>query len=310
MVSIASTVKETPIELIKLKHVLFATDFSEASLAALPHVAALARHYGSKVYLAHVIEPEAYPPLLRLGPASGAFGEVGQDCQERLADVSHSKVLVGVAREPLVLHGELTRVLSEVIRQLPIDLVVVGTHGRGGFKRFLLGSVAEKIFRHAACPVLTVGPRTHKVLGTAEASFRHILYPTDLSEKGAVAARYAVSLAAEYSAHLTVLHISPDAVVTDALLARELEQKMQRLVPSEAEPWCNADYLVDHGDPAETILKVAREELADLIVLDVRKPGALAMFLESTAYQVVAEAGCPVLTVRDHPATADLADWS
>lgn len=310
MASIASHIKEIPVELIKLKQILFATDFSQASLAALPHVAALARHYRSKVYLAHVIEPEAYPPMFRLGSVSGTFREVDQDFRERLVDLSHSRLLADVPHEILVLHGELSRVLSEVIRQRPIDLVVVGTHGRGGFKRFLLGSVAEKIFRHASCPVLTVGPRTFKVRGATESGFRHILYPTDLSEKGGVAARYAISLAAEYSAHLTVLHISPDPIVTDTLLAREFEKKMQRLVPAEAEPWCNADYLVDHGDAAETILKVAREELTDLIVLDVRKPGALAMFLETTAYQVAAEAGCPVLTVRDHPGTTDLTDWS
>lgn len=309
MASMASHVKETPVELIKLKHVLFATDFSEASLAALRHVAALARHYGSKVYLGHVIEPEAYPSMLRIGPASGTFREADQDIEKQLLYLSHSKLLEGVPHEILVLHGELSHALTEFIREQSIDLAVLGTHGRSGFKRFLLGSAAEKIFRHARCPVLTVGPRTYKVRGT-EAGFRHILYPTDLSEQGGIAGRYAISLAAEYSAHLTVLHISPDPIVTDALLTRDLEQKMQRLVPAEAEPWCNADYLVDHGDPAETILKVAREELVDLIVLDVRKPGALAMFLETTAYQVVAEAACPVLTVRDHPATPDLADWS
>lgn len=309
MVSTSARVKEIPVELITLKHLLFATDFSSASLAALPHVGALARHYGSKVYLAHVIEPEGYPSMLRLGPVSGTFREADHDIQQQLVYLSQSKLLAGVPHEVLVLHGELSHALGEVIRQQSIDLVVVGTHGRSGFKRFLLGSAAEKIFRHAACPVLTVGPRTYRVRGT-EAGFRQILYPTDLSEQGGNAARYAISLAAEYSAHLTVLHISPDPIVTDELLARELEQKMQRLVPAEAEPWCNADYLVDHGDTAETILKVAREELADLIVLDIRQPGALAMFLETTAYQVVAEAGCPVLTVRDCPTTPDLTDWS
>jgi nucleotide-binding universal stress UspA family protein len=310
MASMASHVKEIPVELIKLKQILFATDFSEASLAALPHVAALARRYGSKVYLAHVIELEAHPALLRLGRVSGTFREVDLDVRGRLMDLCQSKLLAEVPHEILVLRGELSHAVSEVIRQQAIDLVVAGTHGRGGFKHFLLGSGAEKIFRHVSCPVLTVGPHTFKVRGATEAGFRHILYPTDLSEKGEVAARYAISLAAEYSAHLTVLHISPDPIVTDMLQMRELEQKMRRLVPAVEEPWCNADYLVDHGDPAETILKVAREELVDLIVLDIRKPGALAMFLETTAYQVVAEAGCPVLTVRDHPVTTDLTDWS
>jgi|SRR5579863_142382 len=222
MASMAFHVKEIPVDLIKLKQILFATDFSDASLAALPHVAALARHYGSKVYLAHVIEPEAYPSMLRLGPVSGTFREADHDIQQQLGYLSRSKLLAGVPHETLLLHGELSPVLSEVIRQQSIDLVAVGTHGRGGFKRFLLGSVAEKIFRHASCPVLTVGPRTYKVRGT-EAGFRHMLYPTDLSERAGAAARFAISLASEYSAHLTVLHISPDPIVTDELLVRELD---------------------------------------------------------------------------------------
>lgn len=289
--------KEAPVTLIKLKNILFATDFSPASLAGLPYVAVLAHGYGSKVYLTHVVMPEAYA-LLPSESTASALGRLERDARERLDEISQSRLLSGIPHDPLVVRGSLTLALTRTINRHDIDLVVVGTNGRHGLSRFLLGSVAENIFRHAPCPVLTVAPHSHRVQATKEIGFRHVLFPTDLSGNGSAAARYAMSLAAEYSARLTVLHVSPDPIFIASPLTRKVEEKMRKLMAAESEPWCDAEYRVEHGEPAKAILKVAKEELTDLIVLSVREAPALATHLQTNvAYRVAAGAGCPVLTV-------------
>ena len=190
-----------------------------------------------------------------------------------------------------------------MIKEHDIDLVVVGTHGRRGFRRFLLGSVAEKIFRNLPCPVLTVGPHVstrpsqHPVL-------RHILHPTALLEKPSQAVRYAVSLASQWEAQLTILHVLEvlsQASTTDtqaSLVVREFQEQMEKLIPAEAEARCNTEFRVEFGDPAETILQIARKDTVGLIVLGARKADPLVSHLgENITYRVVTEAKCPVLTV-------------
>ena len=146
---------EKPTALVALKNILFATDFSDSFFAALPHVAAIARHYEATVYLAHVILTKTYP---RVSPEAVpyVFEDTTRNAEEQLKGIS--KRLEGMPVKFLLAHGEVTDTLTEMIKQHDIDLVVVGTHGRRGVKRFFLGSVAEEVFRNSPCPVLTVGP--------------------------------------------------------------------------------------------------------------------------------------------------------
>ena len=283
---------------VALKHILFAVDFSHATPAALSYVAALGRRHGSKVYLAHVIMSEMYP-FLSPEALTQAFEESQRHVKKQLADLS--KQLEGIPNEPLLGHGEVTDALTEMTKRHDIDLVVAGTHSRRGIRRFVLGSVAEEIFRNSPCPVLTVGPHVARAL--QEISFRHILHPTDLSEESLAAAPYACSLAWEDSARITVLHVLPQISATYPgvkVLAKALQDEMKKLIPAEAECRCQRDFEVELGDPVETILKVAKERHADLIVMGVRRAQALASHFEgNVAYRVVASAECPVLTVRN-----------
>ena len=129
---------------------------------------------------------------------------------------------------------------------------------------------------------------------------RQILYPTDLSAESFAAAPFALSFALEYESRLTVLHVVPPAIRTSArLLARAFRDELQEIFPAETVPWCEPECLVESGEPAETILRIARERQADLIVLGVRSPEALArQHLSNVAYPVVAGGDCPVMTVR------------
>jgi nucleotide-binding universal stress UspA family protein len=271
---------------IALKNILFATDLSYLAEAGIPYVMELARLYGSKVYAVHVRSRMAEWNK----PQESAIASL----KERLKDVPH---------EVLVEDGDVRQVLLRQIAEKAIDLAVVSTHGRTGIGRVLLGSVAEAIFREAPCPVLTVGPRLARdpqwMLKVKE-----VLYATDLTPPSAAAARYAISLAQENQARLTILNVQPppktgELVESERYITSTL-RLLQQLVPGEAQLWCEPYFVVEQGDAAEKILDVAGRYHADLIVLGIRPHGVgVATHLSRpTAHRVVAGATCPVLTVR------------
>lgn len=282
---------------IKLKRILWTTDFSAASQASLPHAIALARRYESTIYLAHVFVPHPYPMV---SPEAMPYVEdIRRGNSTRLTDLAESDQLRSIPHEVLLGQGEVAEEVNAMVREHQIDLLVLATHGRRGLRRFLLGSVAEEVWRTAECPVLTVGP--HAMNRPAEEiALRQILYPTDLSAESFAAAPYALSFALEYGSGLSVLHVVPTAIRASArLLARAFRDELKEIFPSETAPWCEPECIVESGDAAETILRVARERDADLIVLGVRSPEALAkQHISNVAYPVVAGADCPVLTVR------------
>lgn len=192
---------------------------------------------------------------------------------------------------------------------LRADLIALGTHGRSGFQRFMLGSVAEKVLRKAACPVLTVPPRADDGARTDAASPR-ILCPIDFSKASARALDYAASLARESEGLLTLLHVielPPDMSVhpeLGAYRAARFEQTRLCLAGTLAGlgEACRTRPLVLAGKPYREILRVAAEQQSDLIVMGVQGRGAvdLALF-GSTTQHVVRQAGCPVLTLKALP---------
>jgi nucleotide-binding universal stress UspA family protein len=272
---------------IAFKNILLATDLSYLAEAALPYALETARLYGSKVYAVHVRHRGATWDR----PEQNAVASL----EERLKDVPH---------EVLVQEGEVHTTLLRLMAEKNIDLAVLGTHGRTGIGRVLLGSVAEKMFREAPCPVLTVGP--HLVRDPQWVlKIKEILYATDLTPVSEAAAKYAISLAQENQARLTILHVQPPAkageLIESERYATATLRRLQELVPPEAQLWCEPYCLVEQGDPAEKILDVAARYRADLIVLGIR-PHAVGMathIVRPTAHRVVAGATCPVLTARD-----------
>jgi nucleotide-binding universal stress UspA family protein len=282
---------------VKLKRILWTTDFSPASQACLPHAIALARRYESMLYLANVVVPHPYPMV---SPEAAPYVEdMHRGSASRLKTLAESGELKGIPHEVLMGHGEVAEEVNAMVRDRQIDLLVLATHGRRGLRRFLLGSVAEEIWRTAECPVLTVVPRALD-RPAGEIALRQILYPTDLSAESFAAAPFALSFALENGSRLTVLHVVPNAIRTSVrLLARAFRDELHETFPSETAPWCEPECLVESGDPAETILRIAKEREADLVVLGVRSAEALAReHVSNVAYPTVAAAECPVLTVR------------
>ncbi|HTR48794.1 MAG TPA: universal stress protein [Verrucomicrobiae bacterium] len=287
-----------------LKNILYLTDFSEPSEAALPFVTAIAREYGSKVYAYHVLIPAAYTYTTPdLAVASLA-------AQEEAAQIELERVgshLTGLSHECVVERGTgVWSSLENTIKDYGIDLIVLGTHGRTGAQKLLLGSVAEEVFRRSHVPVLTIGPLAHGGPHKS-AKFRRVLFASDFSEASMAAAPYALSMAQENQARLILLHVMKEPEPTIANQAREhamsnAASQLREIVPASAQHWCHPEAVVETGNPAERILQVARDREADLIVLGLRdatgRIGAATHLERNTAHKVVVHATCPVLTVR------------
>lgn len=287
------------IERIALKNVLFTTDFSPAANAAAPFAMQIARKYGAKVYGVHVSPFDNYTAA-----APEAWAAMAQAAEREAAANTRRlhEQLQGVEHEVVIGEGNIWEVISSLIQEKGIDLIVLGTRGRTGIGKTVLGSVAEQILRQAPCPVLTVGP--HVTLQPENAAKMHeILYATDLATDSPAAAPYAISLAQENQAHLALLnvlgHQKTGELVHPWELVEARKRKLSNLVPLEAELWCEPQCFVEEGNAAEKILEIAKKRSADLIVLGAQPAKWLASHLNAgTVHQVVCEAECPVLTVR------------
>jgi nucleotide-binding universal stress UspA family protein len=278
------------------------TDFSQPSEAALPFAVSVAREYGAKVYAFHVLIPAVYTYTT---PETAA---VALEAQEDDAQANMQRVnaqLTGLAHETVVERNTgVWPAVEAAIKEYAIDLIVVGTHGRTGAQKLLMGSVAEEIFRRSHVPVLTIGP-SEKHGAHRGARFHHVLFATDFSEDSLAAASYALSMAQENEARLTLLHVMKEPEVSDKAAEDRISSanfRLHEIVPQAAESWCRPDAVVRFGTAAERILDLAKERDADLIVLGVRGgrgvPGAATHLERATAHKVVAHAPCPVLTVR------------
>ena len=281
---------------ITLKSVLYLTDFSEASQVALPFALAIASNYESKVYALHVLTPVIPETCLE-----------AINADEKLANDEMGKVdfqLTGVVHDMAVARGvSVWPAVEQAIRERKIDLIVLGTHGRTHARKLLLGSFAEEILRRSSVPVLTIGPHVQKN-STTSGAFHSVLFATDFSKPCEAAAPFAVSLAEENDAHLTLLYVAPKPGMNEQgkLAIADVMQALSDIVPNDAKRWCHPAPIVRYGDTANGILEAATELGADLIVLGVRDAaghlGAATHLERAIAHKVIASAGCPVLTVR------------
>jgi nucleotide-binding universal stress UspA family protein len=282
--------------------ILFATDFSPASEAALPYAFSLAGHYGSNLYFAHVIAleyPDFPPPEERATKLQQAREFTDQKL-ERLLEAARQK---GISCQPLIGEGTIWNALSEMIHKNGIDLIIVGTHGRRGLKKLRLGSVAEQVLRMAPCPVLTLGPKISET-SSVDIQPGHVLYAVEFVPDISHAAAYAVSLAEEYRAKLTFMKILEETVASPELKA-QIQEPVRHWMDDHVPPGSvlreRTSFELGFGRAPEAIVKFACDRCVDLIVIGVRRlDPVLAGHLPETdtAYQVVRTAFCPVLTVR------------
>jgi nucleotide-binding universal stress UspA family protein len=285
---------------MSLARLLVATDFSATSNQALSYAVALARQYRARIFLAHVLT--AVDEFGHADASSAAYQTQRQAAEQAIAEILASKLVEGVSHEVLLMEGFLWQTLDQLIRDKGVDLVAVGTHGARAPRPESMGSAAELISRHADCPVLIAGPAINGELRLAP-RFKNILFATDFGLAAGHAAFCAFSMARDLRATVTLLHVLGETKYYSegglAMLDETTRVRLIECVPEELAPSCKVQCAVQYGDPAEQIVKVARDRNADLIVMGARSGRPLATHLpQAAAYTVATKAPCPVITVR------------
>jgi nucleotide-binding universal stress UspA family protein len=302
--------------MIAIRRILCPVDFSDHSRRALDHAIAIARWYKATVTVLHVFSPA---PVAAMGAGPMVFEPIvltAVDRDQLLADVTafaQAESAPGITMDAVVREGNTAGEVLEQAASMKTDLLVVGTHGRSGFERLLLGSVAEKVLRKASCPVMTVPKGLPDAVPAGPVLYRRILCPVDFSESSLDALKYATSLTQEADGQLLVLHvvahefeytpgIEYDPGMTLGNLRKEREDAIQgqlQEIVARAPEFCRVESLIAHGKPWCEVLRVAEEKHSDLIVMGVQGRGAAdLLFFGSTTQHVVREAACPVLTLR------------
>jgi nucleotide-binding universal stress UspA family protein len=300
---------------IAVKSVLLATDFSKASEKPLRHALAIARHYGAKFYLAHVVSALGFT-LTGPDAVIAVTDAAWRDARQLEDDLVQRGALAGLRHEVIIRQGDVWEQLEKLVRQEEVDLVVIGTHGRRGIGKLLLGSVAEQIFRQADCMVLTVGPSSlPEVPIESRRPIRPFLFATDFGAASLHALPFAISSANHFGAKLILLHVIPEVpmqngsrwyTADDVMRMREnarltglrrLEELASPYTELEIKPECQVEF----GQPADVILQVADTLNTDVIIMGLHRSahiGTASHMPWATAYKVARSANCSVLTVR------------
>ncbi len=283
---------------LSLKNILFPTDFSLASRSALPFAQTLAQTYGSTILIAHSLPLEPHRQVTT-DCVPSEDNRVWQDARHQLESVAHDPSFAKIPAKVLLGHGDLADTIPAMIEDNSVDLVVLGTHGRRGVTKLMLGSGAEKIYRTSPCPVFTVGPRVRE---SADWKLRRVLCPVDVSEDPEPVLQCALSLAEENQAELIVLEAIP---LVPWQHRPSVEQRsrlaLESLIPAQVRDWCTPQIVVRWEHPTEAILNEAQERNIDLVVMSVHRSRAAGWSSHlpwPVASEVVSRASCPVLTIR------------
>jgi nucleotide-binding universal stress UspA family protein len=292
--------------MIRIAHVLCPVDFSEISRRALNHATALAQWYEATLTVLNVFP---VMPVMDVPPL--VLDDKMQN--ELTGQLRRFTELVppGVRRELRVEQGDsIHEAIEKQASTSGVDLIVMGSHGRTGFTRLLLGSVAERVIRHAPCPTMIVPAHAHDVVPEGPVRYRKILCPVDFSEHSIHAVEYGVTLSEESDAELCLLHVllpltrelkelEPSFEDLRLQIEGDRLRRLGELIPADAAMYCTVHTALRKGAVHREILAAAAEQSADLIVMGAQGGGALdAAIFGSNTERVARAACCPVLVVR------------
>lgn len=297
---------------IEWKKILMPTDFSEGSKDALPYAVGAAREMGAELSVVHVVHPPPAAELL-------AFGVVldekllMQEARKQLRKFREREIPSEIAGSAVVMKGTPWEEITRLAAERKFDLIVTATHGRGGLKHLWYGSTAERVVRHAPCPVLSVRQRPICVFlpGENPIRARRILAPTDFSELSITALQQAVALAKRFEARIDLIHVNEPTPYTDAdyaylamvesALCESVNGELARLhaaVPGLKERI--GEFVVRVGNPAFEVVQASLVLNSDLIVVATHgRVGLERLSLGSVAERVLRHASCPVLVLRN-----------
>ena len=296
---------------IPVRKVLCATDFSDCSAAAVRCGIALAEELNAVLYVCHVVDV----------PFAGMYGEANPDpeqlerrsmafAREQMGELIGD---AGVKWEPIVTLGHTADEIARIAAEKGVELVISGTHGRSGLKRFLLGSVTERLMRVVPCPLMVVrGPWADAGAGKGEFRLRRILVGCDFSPFSGLAVKHALNLAQEFESELHLVHVLEWFAYKDVIqtgtevledirrdVAVQMRQKLEELVPEDARIWCRPLISLSAVRPHEELSKYALVNDMDLIAVGVRGRSLVeSLFVGSNTDRLIRQAPCPVLSIR------------
>ena len=298
---------------MRIRKILWPTDFSACAGAALSHAIFMAHRHSAALELLHVVvlhDHDPFHPTYHFPDRGAIFERLA-----RLAADGMREQLSAHDGAALVIGEHQTRAIHaapEILRfaaDHEVDLIVMGGHGRRGLRRFVLGSVAEEVVRLARCPVMTVReqdpPRPPGV--------RRIVAPIDFSEHGEAAFKAALWIARSHDAELDLLHVVEAPVYRQyheprrkpggsTSLVDRARESLERFILEIEEPDVPVRIRAVEGIAAPSIAAYAVRADADLIVIATHGLTGLEHFLlGSVTEKVVRTAGCPVLTLKGVP---------
>lgn len=306
--------------------ILVPLDGSALAEAILPQVTELATLHGAEVVLLRVALAHVFPGTNQ----TEAQVQAVQEAEAYLAVAVQPLLAGGIKAQTVVRYGHAAEEILDHAEAGSVDLIAMSTHGRSGPRRWMLGSIAEKVLRAAPVPVLLVRargelaveavsearqrlvPAASKEIQFVPAAIHHILCPVDFSQQSHEIAEYAGVLALRFSADLTVLHAVYDPLDITCShiphppleqlreeMIRVAEHTLQRLVNRKLRRLPRAKAVVVAGPPGQQITRYAREHGVDLIVMGTQGLSGLNhLILGSTAERVIRYAPCPVVSIR------------
>jgi nucleotide-binding universal stress UspA family protein len=304
---------------LEIKLILCPVDFSEFSIRAYHYALSLAEHYRAQLVAQHIVELSRYPHAEYVGTQgdyqefSRALREGGEErLQEFMRKYTHDEVQPELA----VHEGVAADSILSFAQERKMDLIVMGTHGRRGFDRLVLGSVTDRVMRTAPCPVLAISklPRDSSAPGEERPRVYHlsrILFCAAFSEASERALNYAISATAEYDAELTLLHVLEEVpgpakteeaiaiAIAIAIATATATRQLDKLIPQKERKTFKIRPAVRMGKPYMQIIQFVVEAQIDMVTMGVSGRGALdrAVF-GSTSYRVMRLGPCPVLAVH------------
>jgi nucleotide-binding universal stress UspA family protein len=293
-----------------IQRILCPIDFSEFAARAFRHAVSLADHYKARLTAIHVVEMWKYPYADYAATDGGDYANLHASLdkggKEYLRNFVKQHCPEGTYPELVISEGRAADSILSFAHREKVDLIIMGTHGRRGFDRFMFGSVTDRVMREASCPVLAVRQPPHDALAAGEEGpyvhyLKQVLLCTDFSEYSERARHYAISVAEEYGAELTVMHVIEEAPSQEKMeeVLATAKQRLEKLVPAEKHTRIKTKILVRIGKPYQSIVEYAATAQVDLLAMGVRGAGALDLAIfGSTTDRVIQLGPCPVLVVH------------
>jgi nucleotide-binding universal stress UspA family protein len=289
---------------LKIKRILFATDFFACSRLALDYALAFAHQFKAKMVLLHAIELSSPAEEAEKVTSRPSLSRIA--AQERLEAFAAKLRRTGIEVDTHVHDGTPCQVILNAVKGHAPDLLVLGVQGiHRGAGHLMIGSNTEKILLTVSCPTLSVG--AHVLAGVdLSLKLKEVLYCSEFTPETASAAPYAVLLGREFGVPVDVCHLASTPIEQDPKSAQKMVEDyceaLRRAMPDAGDRWFTPGFHLKHAFELDQILERAERETAGLIVLGVRAESHLGRHLHSSlAYQLLIRAACPVLSIRAGP---------